>query len=151
MRILFLLLLSIVVFGCSSSERQDSIKKPDPPPPEVPSTSVPPSPPAAVTQNITLIGAVVEGIEFMGDTDYLVHLELRTAIPEDNSTSLAEPGQRITVRPAFVLDDKGKPVSGNPRNVRLLEVRALKSGDSLIGKISLGQNGTWYLFDNGLE
>ena len=151
MRILFFALLSIVLIGCSSADRKDSLKKPDQVPSETPSTSTPPSPPAAVTQNLTLFGAVVEGIQFLDGSDYLLHLELRTALPGDNATSLAEPGQRLSVRPAFVLGDDTMPVPQDPRNLRLLEVRSLKAGDSMVGKITLGQNGTWYLIDNRLE
>ena len=47
--------------------------------------------------------------------------------------------------------ESGTILTTNERNTRLLEARALKVGDPLVGKIGMKQDGQWYLIDTGLE
>ncbi len=150
-RTILLLSLSTMILACSSVERQETAKQ-SPPKADTQSVQPPPPPgPAAIGNNLTLIGAVIKSMESIDDDRYVAMIELRTAIPLGNGASLAEPGQTISIVPGYVLGDDGKVLTGNERNSRLRGVRSLKEGDPLMGKISMGQDGKWYLFDTKLD
>lgn len=118
---------------------------------ETPTPVVGTPPPAAVKENLTLIGAVVTGIELTGDIDYVLHLELRTAIPLGGTASLAEPGQSLAVHPGYRKNEQGEISLSGEQNKRLHDLRSLKEGEFVLGRISLGQDGIWYIMDTGVE
>ncbi len=149
-----LMIVLLYFAGCSGSDENTreksqrtetpAIKQPDAPPPT-------PPPPPAVKDNLTLIGAEITAVNLIGTYDFEFHLTLQTALPAGTGATIAEPGQKITVRPEFVLDESGAPASGNERNKRLFQARMSKVGDPLIGKIGMKQDGTWYLIDTGFK
>lgn len=98
-----------------------------------------------------MVGAVLVAIEMVDGTRYILTLDLRTALPAGTAGSLAEPGQTITAYPDYVVGEDGRISLEHERNGRLYDVRRLKPGDSVIGRITLRQDGKWYLFDTGLE
>jgi len=156
LRSLFLLFASLLLTTCSSTDKSaqkvpssDSVQAEQPPgPPKIDRQRIPP---ATTKENVTLIGAVVESIELVDSVQFKVAIELRTAIPAGGAESIAEPGQRITVIPAYMSGEAGSLDMSNDRNKRLFDVRSLKQGDFLLGKISLSQNGKWYLIDTKLD
>ncbi|GEM_PF-3417339 len=151
------ILLALIFVGCSASNKESAADKSVPQQPKADSVAVskvtaPPPPPASVKANMTMMGAEVTSIQLNGDTDYIMGLALRTALPYRNTdVSFAEPGQELIVRPAFERDPGGGIIPTSPRNTRLLEARSLKVGDPIIGKISLFQDGLWYLVDTTLD
>lgn len=145
-----LLIFSFVLISCTAAERPNASKTPEKQQQAESPTPPPPPPPAAITQNLTLLGGVVKDIEFVDARQYRVRVEVRTAIPEGAAESLTEPGQTIILRPAYHIDDDGTLNMGNERNGRLYEVRSLKAGEAILGKISFGQDGFWYLHDTKL-
>ncbi len=97
------------------------------------------------------MGAEVTSIQLNGDMDYVMGIVLRTALPYQNEASLVEPGQELTIRPAYEKEADGAIYLASARNKRLFEQRMLKVGDPIIGKISLFQDGLWYLVDTTLD
>lgn len=110
-----------------------------------------PSAPAAFRENLSMVGAVLVAIEMVDETRYVLTLELRTVLPAGTAGSLAEPGQTVTVYPDYVVGEDGRISLEHERNGRLYEVRHVKPGDGVIGRITLRRDGKWYLFDTGLE
>lgn len=98
-----------------------------------------------------MIGAVLRSIDMVDSMRYVLTLELRTVLPAGNAESLAESGQMVTVYPDYVTGPDGGISLDNERNKRLREIRSIKPGESVIGRITLRQDGKWYLFDSGLE
>ncbi len=83
--------------------------------------------------------------------NYQAHIHLHTAVPASGYESIAEPDQHITVVPSYFVDEARRIDLTNARNKRLWDVRALKSGDFLFGKIALHGDGVWYLEDTELN
>jgi hypothetical protein len=104
-----------------------------------------------VKPNRTLIGAIILAIDTTDQPNYTVDIELRTAIPDRESDSLVEPGQRLRVVPSYKTDDRGVVDGNDERNRRLMEVRSRKVGDFLFGKITMSRDSTWYLIDTELR
>lgn len=100
---------------------------------------------AAVKENLTLVGAVVESAELLNDINYKLVVKLQTAIPEANYESIIEPGQVITVYPSYQLDENKKTDMKNPINQKLFELRTLKKKGYFIGKITLSNEMKWYI------
>lgn len=107
--------------------------------------------PPSIVPNVTLIGAVITAIAIVDEFQYTLDVELRTAIPEGHSPSIAEPGQRVRVVPSYRLDEQRAVVMSDERNKRLMDVRSKNVGDFLLGKIVLSNDGTWYLIDTELQ
>lgn len=151
---LFHFLLFMAVVGCSTGDRSNQARSADtteyPPPPPL-RDRTPVQPPAAIAENLSLIGAVVDSVEILDEKNFRLHLQLRTAIPSGGKPSLADPGQNVVVAPAFVLDERGAVQTDHDRNQRLLETRLLVRGDFLMGKITLEKDGSWYLLDTRLD
>jgi len=157
------LLLVFLLVSCSSREKiqerseanegepsavaaHDTVEVAQPEPEVQPQPQV-----TTVKPNLSLIGAVISSIEFVDSVRYKAHIELRTAIPIGGLESIAEPGQSLVVQPAYRADGEGKIMLSDPLNRKLFEARLLKNGDFLFGKISLHQDGIWYLEDTGLD
>ncbi len=152
--VFWIVLLSVM--GCATGERQsEQAARRSPQPPDT--TVVPPPPPggpsqsAVIKDNRTMIGSVILSIELVDVYKYTVHVVLRTALPAGSGESLAEPGQELTLSPSYTLDSNGRVVMEDARNKRLYDVRAMKKGEALLGRITLHQDGVWYLFDTTLE
>lgn len=141
-RILVFALPALLFAACSSGSRQveraiqDSVQD-----------SVRTAPPPAVRENLSMIGAVVRSVERTDGDSYHLTIELRTALPAGPAESIAEPGQTVIVRPAYVLGEDGKPRQGVERNARLRAAGDRKPGEALIGKIMLSAEGIWLLVD----
>lgn len=104
-----------------------------------------------IKDNFSLIGAVISAIDTLSEFQYTLHIHLQTALPAGSLESLAEPGQQLEVIPLYHRDESGKIDWNDVRNKRLVEVCSKKEGDFLLGKISLGKNGKWYLIDTQLD
>ena len=149
-----LILICLLWFaGCSGADRDTRQTGSSAAQQRGPDSITPPPPPGppAIKPNLTRIGAEIISIQLIDDTDYSIEVLLNTAIPVGNSETVAEPEQKLMLRPDFARDAEGKILPNDARNKRLLEPRALKSGDPVFGKISLRQNGTWYLIDTSLD
>ena len=129
-------LVICVLFGCSSSHRGEQD--------ETASVRVEPT---TVKDNVSLVDAVIGTIDTASGIHYIIEITIRTAVPVGERPNLAEPHQRLVVRPSYRLDDSGLVDRNDLRNKRLIDVVAKKAGDSLFGKISLAKDGTWYLID----
>lgn len=151
MRTFLLGSLSLLLLNCSPSKRDSDRTRPESAPEQPREPAVVPQSPAAIVQNMTLIGAEINRIELDGEYGYILHLELRTALPAGGMASLAEPGQSLLVHPQYSRDEDGSLDQTDERNQRLYQVRSSAIGDPLIGKISLGQDNVWYLVDTGLH
>jgi len=153
MRVLITISLSFLLISCTPAKPPNDQQQSDvsQQPAETPTPVVSTPPPAAVKENLTLIGAVVTGIELKGDNVYILHLELRTAIPLGGTASLAEPGQSLVVHSGYRKDEQGEISLSQEPNKRLHDLRSLKEGEFVLGRISLGQDGIWYIMDTGVE
>lgn len=144
MRLFSLCLIFSFLLGCSSSKQSNQTH-------QGPKDSSQIAPPAAIKDNLSLIGAVITAIDTFEEYQYHLHIDLRTAVPEGSLESIAEPGQQLEVVPAYRLNEQGKIDMEDKRNQRLTQVRSKKVGDFLFGKISLQGNGIWYLHDREVE
>jgi hypothetical protein len=106
--------------------------------------------PTAIKPNMSLIGAVITDIILVDEFNFRIGVELRTAVPDGQFESLAEPGQSLRLVPQFRMSDGGMIDRDDERNKRLLEIRSRGAGDFLFGKITLGQDHVWYLVDTTL-
>jgi hypothetical protein len=104
-----------------------------------------PKPKAAVKENLTLVGAVVESIDLLDNLNYKLVVKLQTAIPEANFENIIEPGQVITVYPSYQIDENKNVDMKNPINQKLFELRALKKKGYFIGKVTLSNDMKWYI------
>lgn len=152
MRIVALCGIGLLLVSCSAGPKRsetgvlDSLNvQPPPPPPPGGGEQAP----AAIKDNMSLIGGVILDIRLVDDYRYELTLDLRTALPAGPRESLAEPGQRVTVYPAFEVGEGGNISLENARNKRLYEVRRIESGRPILGRITLLQDGKWYLHDTG--
>jgi hypothetical protein len=140
--------LLLLLAGCApSAERQT------PRPADTTHRALPPPPPggqaapAAIKENMSLIGAALLAITLVDNYRYTLTLELRTVLPSGNDASLAESGQTVVVHPDYVTSDRGGISLENKRNQRLYELRTRKAGDAVMGTISLRDDGLWYIVD----
>lgn len=148
-----IVLLAVCSSACSSSdskqsrvEQEDTIRTLESQLPPVQ-----PPQPAAIAPNRSLIGAIVTSVEIEDGLNYSISVELRTAIPIDGLESIAEPGQSVTLKPAYRRNEAGRIDPTDELNKRLYDLRSLKLGDFLMGKISLARDGVWYLEESGLK
>lgn len=128
--------------AAKESLKADQLVKKDTPP--VGNQPIP-KPKAAVKENLTFVGAVVESIELLDNLNYKLVVKLQTAIPEANYENIIEPGQVITVYPSYQLDENKKVDMKNPINQKLFELRTLKKKGYFIGKITLSNDMKWYI------
>jgi hypothetical protein len=146
MRAVFPFLIVALVWGCSpppareTSSSADSIRSAPPPPPAQ-------TQPAAIKENASIIGAVIIATSAVDSLHWTMTLEIRTALPKGGGASLAEPGQRITVTPAYLEGEGGTVSLEVPRNRRLQELRSRKVGEAVLGTVTLRDDGIWYLVD----
>jgi hypothetical protein len=140
MKLGYVFLVLFLVFSCSTSKYDGQRNTPE-------AHLDTPPPPSTIKPNITLIGAVITAINFIDDLQYTLEIELRTAIPERQSESYAEPGQHLQVVPSYQRNELGVVDTNDARNRRLLEVRSKGIGDFLFGKITLSNDWKWYLID----
>ena len=120
----------------------------------------PPPPPinveTAIKENSTIVGAVVDSLELLDPVNYRITVYLMTAIPNQNSENILEPGQTIIVYPAFIFNESNQIDFSNPINNKLIQLRTLKKKGYFIGNISLAADKKYYItsvevFDNPPE
>jgi PBP1b-binding outer membrane lipoprotein LpoB len=145
MKRLFVCLLALFIVACSSNKRtvaeektitKDTAKIVQPPVVEKR---------AAVKENLTLMGAIVDSVELLDSLNYKFVVKLQTAIPEMNFESVTEPGNIITVYPGYQLNESKQVDMKNPINKKLFELRTLKKGGHFIGKVTLANDMKWYI------
>lgn len=151
---LLVMLPVLFLAGCSSSGDRSAAPPPAPAvrdslPPPPPGPGTPPAPPAAVAENLTMVAGVVVRVEDVDSLRFVLHLEIRTAIPASPSAaSLVEPGQQLQVMPLYTPGPDGRVDPAEPQNRRLRALRTVPPGDPVIGRVQLGRDGVWYLVDS---
>lgn len=93
-----------------------------------------------VRQNLTDVEIAVVSIESVTDSGYILRGTVVSASPVGGTTSIAETGQSISLRPYF---RTGAPESSNPGDRRLMELVATPRGGRLHCRIGLDGRGTW--------
>lgn len=142
----FLIYLFIVSYNCCSSDKSREYKKTE----DVTIDSVHDlsmSAPTTIRENATLIDAIVDSSKIINDLQYELFLTITKASSIGALDNFTEVGQRIKVKPNYVLDDSHKIDRVNERNKRLLKSKELKTGSVIKGKISLTTAGEWILAD----
>lgn len=148
MKKMFVTLLIIFIVGCSSHKPacknedtvvQDTVKVEQP----VPRPTL--NAPAAIKENSTLVAAIVDSIELLDSLGYKIIARLQTAIPVFSQESILEPGQTITIYPAFILNENQKIDTKNPTNNKLIELRTIKRKGYFIGNVCLAADNKYYI------
>ena len=135
----------LIETGCNCASQQAEKAEPA-------ATASPATQPAKITEptamkpNVHMIEANVESVMILDDVGYRLRLRIVSDIPGPGMEGLTA-GQQLEVVPQFVLDEKKAIDLSHERTKKLLTLRHAKSGDSLHGKIFLGEGGTSYLID----
>ncbi len=99
----------------------------------------------AIKENSTLVAAVVDSVESLDSIGYKIIARLQTAIPVLSHESILEPGQTITIYPAFILNENKEIDAGNLTNNKLIELRTIKRKGYFIGNVSLAADNKYYI------
>jgi hypothetical protein len=158
-RILLLALLVIALIGCHPAAT--TTMRPSPaiagnanPPPKT--AAAPPATdsnahaapqPIPIKANVSHVNATVVLVSLLDSLDYNLSIRINDAQQVGDMVTLAEPGMTIGLKPRFLLDNDGDVDTTNERNVRLLSVRSLKTGNDFHGKVSQQAPGIWMLVD----
>ncbi|MDI6765962.1 MAG: hypothetical protein QME52_03970 [Bacteroidota bacterium] len=141
-----LIFLFVISYSCCSSDKSRECKKTNDSALSLVQDSILIKP-TTLKENAALIDAIIDSLIVIDDLQY----ELSIAIIKVSSIgaidNFAEVGQRMTVKPNYVLDDSHKIDLLNERNKRLLKIKALKAGGIIKGKITLTKAGEWLLAD----
>jgi hypothetical protein len=100
---------------------------------------------AAVKQNLTLVGAIIDSVELIDSLNYKFHVQLQTAIPEAGYESVVEPGQVLSLYPAYQLNENNIIDMNNPVNKKLIQMRILKKKAFIIARITFENDMKWYI------
>lgn len=145
-RSIIFIILILGGISCRSSE------PPKQNPPAIPDTTktaatVNIKQPAAISQNVSNVEAVIERIELIDDVHYNLGIFIVSSSPVNGRVSIVEPGLRVSVSAVYVTDAAGTVDAKNEKNASLLSLRSAKPGVSFKGKIMLDQRGGWRLVE----
>lgn len=99
--------------------------------------------PTAVVQNVSVVIARVDGVDFKSETDYKLKVTVLTVEEKTDKPSIAVPGNEYTLQPNFRYDD-GK-LTESDINSSLKSLGKLEKGKTFKAEISLDNNKTWYI------
>ena len=135
----WVILLALIFHGCSSQAGRT-------PGDGDAGVGVPADEGAALQRNLTDAEILVESVERGEGNNYALSATVLTVFPSGGSTSIAETGQRITLRPYFTggTPDLTTPANqAEPGQRRLMELAAVEPGQKIRCRIALDSRGTW--------
>ncbi len=99
--------------------------------------------PAAIVQNISVVTARIDAIEFTSETDYKIKATVLTVEEKSDKPSIAVPGNEYVLQPNFRYDD-GKLLE-NDVNSLLKSLSKLEKGKTFKAEISLENQKGWFI------
>lgn len=99
--------------------------------------------PAAIVQNISVVTARIDAIEFTSETDYKIKATVLTVEEKSDKPSIAVPGNEYVLQPNFRYDD-GKLLE-NDVNSSLKSLSKLEKGKTFKAEISLENQKGWFI------
>ena len=99
--------------------------------------------PAAIVQNISVVTARIDAIEFTSETDYKIKATVLTVEEKSDKPSIAVPGNEYVLQPNFRYDD-GKLLENNVNSL-LKSLSKLEKGKTFKAEISLENQKGWFI------
>lgn len=99
--------------------------------------------PAAIVQNISVVTARIDAIEFTSETDYKIKATVLTVEEKSDKPSIAVPGNEYVLQPNFRYDD-GKLLENDVNSV-LKSLSKLEKGKTFKAEISLENQKGWFI------
>ena len=99
--------------------------------------------PTAIVQNISVVTARIDAIEFTSETDYKIKATVLTVEEKSDKPSIAVPGNEYVLQPNFRYDD-GKLLE-NDVNSSLKSLSKLEKGKTFKAEISLENQKGWFI------
>lgn len=101
--------------------------------------------PAAIVQNISVVTARIDAIEFTSETDYKIKATVLTVEEKSDKPSIAVPGNEYVLQPNFRIGDDGVIMSNNEVNSKLKKLSKLEKGKTFKAEISLENQKGWFI------
>lgn len=99
--------------------------------------------PTAIVQNISVVTARIDAIEFTSETDYKIKATVLTVEEKSDKPSIAVPGNEYVLQPNFRYDD-GKLLENNVNSL-LKSLSKLEKGKTFKAEISLENQKGWFI------
>lgn len=99
--------------------------------------------PTAIVQNISVVTARIDAIEFTSETDYKIKATVLTVEEKSDKPSIAVPGNEYVLQPNFRYDD-GKLLENDVNSV-LKSLSKLEKGKTFKAEISLENQKGWFI------
>lgn len=99
--------------------------------------------PAAIVQNISVVTARIDAIEFTSETDYKIKATVLTVEEKSDKPSIAVTGNEYVLQPNFRYDD-GKLLENDVNSV-LKSLSKLEKGKTFKAEISLENQKGWFI------
>jgi hypothetical protein len=128
--------------GCSSNNT--AIEKRN----EVPKTVITSGNGPRIELNRSIVNAEVVSAEISKDRIISLEFKVLEIFDDGAYTSLAEKGKQYTCKINYVLNDNGTIDNTSEINNKLLELAALKPGDTIKLSIEMNNESVWLINDN---
>jgi hypothetical protein len=99
--------------------------------------------PTAIVQNISVVTARIDAIEFTSETDYKIKATVLTVEEKSDKPSIAVPGNEYVLQPNFRYDDR--KLLENDVNSSLKSLSKLEKGKTFKAEISLENQKGWFI------
>lgn len=99
--------------------------------------------PTTIVQNVSLVTARIDAIDFKSETDYKIKATVLTVEEKSDKPSIAVPGNEYILQPNFRYDD-GKLMESDI-NSSLKSLGKLEKGKTFKAEISLENQKGWFI------
>lgn len=100
--------------------------------------------PTAIVQNLSVVTATIDNINFISETDFTIKATVLTAEQKSDKPSIAVKGNQYILLPNFRFGDDGVLIK-NDINDALKSLGKLTKGQTFKAEISLDNNKKWYI------